>query len=620
MSSTMAKLVKLNFTPGIHRESTQYAEEGNWYDTDHVRFRDGRPENLRGYVKKSSTVLTGTARDLITWADNSTFKRASFGTEAKLYEFNGDTVFDITPIRGKTSTGDNTLAIVTIDGTNNGFSTAAGSVRVSVSASSHGAETGDFVAFTSATTIGGAIDLGNRTYQVSVLNTNSFSFDASVTASSTETGVGTATANFYLHTGTSVAIQGLGWGAGVYNAGVSSTGKRAFNEAATSSAIIFRNTQWTIDNWGEDIVACRREGRIYNWDTSQGPTTRAALISASPSVNNYVIVSPNDRHLIALGSTEFATGTFNSMLVRWSDQNNFDNFTPSISSTSGENVLADGSEIVGATRSRSAINIWTDNAMWLMQFVGPPFTFKFQQMGTNCGLIGPHAGIDYAGRSVWMGEDNFFLFDGQLQVLDCTVKKYVFDRLNRSQTDKIYAGINSEFKEIIWLYPSSGQNECDSYVIFNPDDNYWTYGSAIWTTYESQETYDNTITTGVSGTESFLFDNEPVSIFTADGEPISFFIESAYFDIDDGDELMFMDRMIPDFDINDGTVTIEIASQEFPVNSEIIKGPFDVTNTTQKVDFRARGRQAKVKVSANSAGTSWRFGSLRMAMQPDGRR
>jgi hypothetical protein len=255
-----------------------------------------------------------------------------------------------------------------------------------------------------------------------------------------------------------------------------------------------------------------------------------------------------------------------------------------------------------------------------MQFVGPPFTFKFQQMGTNCGLIGPHASIDYDGRSFWMSNDNFYSFDGQLRNLDCTVRRYIFDRLNTSQSDKIYTGINSEFKEIIWLYPSLGQNECDSYVIFNVSENNWSYGSAIWTTFDDKHTFDNTITTGVSGADSFLFDNEPVSVYTADGEAISSFIESAFFDIDDGTRLMFMDRIIPDFEINDGNITMDITSQEFPVNSAITKGPFSITKTTQKIDFRARGRQAKVKVSSDSTGTSWRYGSVRMAMQPDGRR
>jgi hypothetical protein len=621
MASSDSKLLKLNFKPGIHRESTQYAEEGSWYDVNRVRFRQGKPENLRGYVKKNATAFDGTARDLKTWSDNDTFKRASFGTEDKLYEFNGGSYYDITPIRGKSSVGDNTLAIVTIDGTNNGFYTASGSVRVSVSVSTHGAVTGDYVTFTSAVTIGGSpgILLTGGTFQVSVLSNSQFSFDASTTAAASDSHVGTATAKFLLHTGTNVAVQGLGYGAGVYNAGTSTTGERAWNEAATESDIVFRNTQWSIDNWGEDIVACRREGRIYYWDTSEGQNVRAALISASPTTTNYITVSPNDRHLIALGTTEAGTGNYQPMLVRWSDQNDYNNFTPSVSSTSGENLLTDGTEIVGAVRSRNAINVWTDNSLWLMQFVGPPFTFRFQQMGTNCGLAGPHSGIDYDGRAVWMGRDNFYAFDGQVRNLDCTVRRYIFDRLNMNQLDKIYAGVNSEFKEVIWLYPSNeGANEeCDSYVIWSPDENYWTYGTAIWTTWDDKVAFDNVLTTG---NNSYIFDNEPTGIFTGDGAALTSYIESADFDIEDGDVLMFMDRIIPDFTINDGTISVDITGQSFPTNSAVTKGPFSISKTTQKVDFRLRGRQAKIKVSCDSQGTSWRYGSVRLAIQPDGRR
>jgi len=621
MSSTSSKNVKLNFTAGIHRESTQYAEEGAWFDVDRVRFREGRPENLRGYVKKDSTAFDGTGRDLKTWSDNDTIERAMWGTEDKLYEFNGGASYDVTPIRGKASVGDNTLAIVTIDGTNNGFYTVAGSTRVSVSVSSHGAVTGDYVTFTSATTIGGSpgILLTNGTFQVSVLSNSQFSFTASTTAASSDSHVGTATAKFLLHTGNNVAIQGFGYGADIYNAGVSTTGERAWNEPADESNITFRITQWSLDNFGEDIVACRREGRIYFWDSSDTTPERATLISASPTTTNYIVVSPNDRHLVALGTNEFGTGDYQPMLVRWSDQNDYNNFTPSVSSTSGENLLADGTEIVGSARSRNAINIWTDNSLWLMQFVGPPFTFKFQQMGTNCGLIGPHAGVDYDGRSVWMGKDNFYMFDGQVRNLDCTVRKFIFDRLNQSQVDKVYAGINSEFKEVIWLYPSNeGSNEeCDSYVIWSPDENYWTYGSGKFTAWDDKVAFTNVITTG---NDSFLFDNEPKNIFTADGEALTSFIESADFDIEDGDVIMFMDRIIPDFEINDGNITMEVTGQSFPVNNAITKGPFNISKTTQKVDFRLRGRQAKIRVSCDSQGTSWRYGSIRLAIQPDGRR
>ena len=339
MTSSLSKNVKLNFTPGIRRESTQYAEEGSWYDTDRVRFREGRPENLRGYVKKISSSFDGTGRDLKTWSDNDTIERASWGTEDKLYEFDNGALYDITPIRGKSSVGDNTLAIVTIDGTNNGFYTTAGSTRVSVSVSTHGAVTGDYVTFTSATTIGGSpgILLTGGTFQVSVLSNSQFSFAASTTAGSSDSHVGTATAKFLLHTGTNVAIQGLGYGAGIYNAGTSTTGMRAWNQPASSSNITFRITQWSIDNWGEDLVACRRGGRIYYFDSSDTTPERAALISASPTATNYIVVSPNDRHLIALGTNEFGTGDYQPMLVRWSDQNDYNNFTPSVSSTSGEN-------------------------------------------------------------------------------------------------------------------------------------------------------------------------------------------------------------------------------------------------------------------------------------------
>ncbi len=630
MTSSMSKLVKLNFTPGIHRESTQYAEDGNWYDTDRVRFREGRPENLRGYSKKNTVAFDGTGRDLKTWSDNDTIERAVWGTEDKLYQYSGGTTYDITPIRGKSSVGDNTLAIVTIDGTNNGFYTVSGQTTVSVSVSGHGAVTGDYVAFTAGTIIGGTIDLTGKTFQVSVLSNSQFSFAASVTANATQNHVGDATAHFLLHTGTNVAIQGLGYGAGVYNAGTSTTGERAWNEAATKSDIIFRITQWSLDNFGEDMLSCRREGRIYSWDASDATPERAALISASPTVSNYIVVSPNDRHVIALGTTEFGTGTYQPMLVRWSDQNNPNNFTPSVSSTSGENLLADGTEIVGAVRSRNAINIWTDNSIWLMQFVGPPFIFRFQQMGTNCGLIGPHASVDYDGRSVWMGKDNFYLFDGQVRNLDCTVRKFIFDRLNQSQTDKVFAGVNSEFKEVIWLYPSNeGANEeCDSYVIWSPDDNYWTYGTATWSTWDDKVAFSNIITTGTSitwdtgerGSNNFLFDNEPRNIFTGDGQTIPSFIESADFDIEDGDVMMFMDRVIPDFDITDGNLGITLTAQSFPVNGESVKGPFIVNKGTQKIDFRLRGRQAKVRLDCDYKNTGWRYGSVRLSMQPDGKR
>lgn len=616
--STNSRLVKLNFKPGINRESTEYAEEGSWYNGDKVRFRQGRPENLRGYVKRVTTPFDGTARDIITWSDNDAYKFASFGTEKKLYEYNNDENIDITPIK-EVSVGTNVLAIVTIDGTNNGFYTVATETTIIVSVSSHGAATGDFVTFTSSTSIGGNQDLSGRTFNVSVINSNRFHFETTVAAESTQNRVGTATLKYLLPTGTNIAITNLGYGADVYNAGASVTGVRAWNQPASASNIITRNTQWSLDTFGEDIIACRRGSRIFKWDTTiESTPDRAVIISASPSVNNYILVSPNDRHVVAFGSTEFGTGTFNPMLVRWSDQNNFNNFTPSVSSTSGENILTDGTEIVGAVRSRNAVNIWTDNSIWLMTFTGPPFVFSFQQGGTNCGLIGPHAAVDFDGISIWMGKDNFYAFDGQVRNLDCTVRRYIFENFNRNAEDKVYAGINSEFKEIIWLYCSSEATEPDKYVIYNPLEKTWSFGTTTYTTYDDKDVFGNTITTDVS---SYLIDNEPPQIFTANGQPQASFIESAAFDIEDGNEMMFMDRLIPDFTLNNGNLNFSIIAQNFPVNDAVTKGPFTITPATKKVDLRARGRQAIILVSSEgTGGTEWRYGSLRLSLQEDGLR
>ncbi len=620
--STSSKLVKMDFKPGIYRESTQYAEKGAWYDVDKVRFRAGKPENIRGFETRVSSTFDGAARDLLTWADNRRLKRATFGTSKKLFEHNGDQIFDITPVSAST-----TLT--------NPFSVALSANTVTVSAASHGRTTGDFVFFTSSTTIGGNILLGTTTYAVSVINSNTFAIDVATTASAAQSSSGGGTVHFLIGTGTDNAVAGLGYGAGSFTAGVCAAGGRGWNQPTSTGASDFTSqiTQWSLDNFGEDVVANRRGSSIYLYDTDASATPlRATLVSgatnSTPTTVNSIIVSPNDRHLICLGGNAFnttasPTGTFDPMTVRWSNQEDITNWVPSLSSTSGETVLTDGTEIVGGIRSRNAINIWTDNSLWTMTFVGPPFTFGFNQLGSNCGLIAPHAAVDYDGISVWMGYDNFYVFDGQVKNLDCTVRRFIFDRLNRDQKDKIFCGINSEFKEVIWLYPSTDSEECDSYVIWSPSENYWTYGSSIFTTFADKTVFGNTITTGVTAGGNNLYNNEPAGVFTENGQPQSSFIESADFDMADGNEIMFLSRVIPDFTLNDGALTFSIKTKDFPESStarEKPQPPHTVTNSTVKIDMRARGRQGRIRVSCNAANTSWRWGSVRLAIQPDGRR
>ena len=714
-----AKLAKFDFKQGFNRETTQYAEEGKWFDGNRVRFRAERPENMRGYATKVSTAFDGSARDLIAWKDNSNKKRALFATPEKVYEHDGDRITDITPI----------TTIVTLA---NVFGTSSGSTRVCCSDGSHGRQKGDYVLFTSAAVFGSDVSLTGNVYQItSIVDTNVFTISISGNAGATSTQAGSATFNYYIATGTSVASQGVGYGASDYNAAdptsiglskISSTSGNALVTVSCASAhggvandfIVFQNTsidsvaatiggnlnltkpaaggpeftivsvngtqviisaaanasasgdvtsslnmtalvykqtggggsgrawnaeasadatdlaldiaQWSMDNWDENVLLNRRGSNIYYFITQASTSpVRATTVTTSPISVNSVIVSPNDRHVIALGANEFSptatvSGTFNPMLVRWSDQGSRTNWVPSVSSTAGEVVLTDGTRIVGGVRSKNAINIWTDNSLWLMEFAGPPFTFKFQQAGTNCGLIGPHAGIDYNGVTYWMGFDNFYANTGQVEVLDCTVRRFVFDKLNTSYYDKVYAGINSEFKEIIWLFVSNNATECDSYVIFSPDEGYCVYGDTFFTTFKDREIFGNTITTGATTTGNFLYNNEPAGVFTGDGETLTSFIESADFDVDDGNAIMFMNRIIPDFDLSTGKIKLELISKQYPESTDSITKEFDITNTTQKVDLRARGRQAKVRVSCAANNASWKWGSIRLALQGDGGR
>ena len=720
-------LSKFDFQQGFNRETTQYAEGQRWYDGNYVRFRAGRPQNMRGYETRSTTTFDGSARALITWTDSTVKSRAIFGTPDKLYEHDGDQIYDITPIQ--------TVATLT-----SCFGTASGATRVCCSDAAHGRAVGDYVYFTSTATFNNVSLSGNVYPIVSIESNNVFTISVTDAANATASSVGSATFNYYIPTGGSVAAAGVGYTAAKYNAAdptsvgiskISTTGSntlvtvscaaahngaandtvifipssvaahpvtvggnliltqssvgsvnvggpeftivsingtqiivsvntaasatenatsnlkttariypqvagsvaapyRAWDEPASASAsgLVVKIAQWSLDNWGEDIIANRSGSNIFYFDSDASVTPdRATSVTTSPVSVNSIIVSPNDRHLIALGANEYSpsatvSGTFNPMLVRWADQDDRTNWVPSISSTAGEVVLTDGTEIVGAVRSKNAINIWTDNALWLMEFAGPPFTFRFQQAGTNCGLLSTHSGVDYNGVTYWMGYNNFYRFTGQVEVLPCTVRRYIFDDINTSYYDKIYAGINSEFREIIWLYCSSGQTECDKYVIFNPEDNYWVYGEMIFTTFADKEVFGNTITTGVTASGNNIYNNEPPEVFTGSGSTLTSYVESGYFDVADGNALMFMDRVIPDFDLSGGKIKMEITTKQYPEQPDVdaIKKEFDITDTTQKVDFRARGRQAKVRVSCGSNNASWRWGSIRLGLQGDGGR
>jgi len=615
MASTDTKFYPLNFLPGFHRESTKYSEEGKWYDGNRVRFREGKPENIRGYQKFSNDVISGIPRDLITWADNDTRKYNAFGTNTQLYVTQNDIRYDVTPITTAVSVANN-------------FDTTLNSTNVRVSVSfSHGRATDDRVIFEGVDAFSGTSVNGLRVI-TSVSGTGVFYVSAANSATSTASNVGgtNGTISFLLKNQESDAIQGLGYGAGVYNAGaVSITGVRAWNEEAASSNITFQSAQWTLDTFGEDLLAQRRGGGLYVVDIDASVVPVRAVATSAP-IGNTFTVSPNDRHIVCYGTQTSAQDTISPMYIRWSDQNNYNEWTPSATNTAGDVFLTEGSRIVGVHRSRNAINIWTDRAMYVQEFVGTPFIFRFTQTGSNCGLIAPHAAQDVDGVSYWMGDNNFYMYDGRVQTMECPIRRHLFDSFNMTNKDKVYAGINSEFKEIIWLYPLEGSSEPNGYIIYNYQEQTWVYGKlfedGIVTTFADRNVFDSTLTTGyVSAADNvYLFDNEPSGVYTGDDQPLSSFLESSTFDLEEGKQLMFADKIIPDYSFSTGeNIEFYITTRDYPAGQDVEKGPFIIDQNTNKVNFRARGRQATVKVSATNSGF-WRWGSLRIAMQPDGER
>ena len=612
----MAELKTFKLAPGFHRESTQYAEEGKWFDGNRVRFREGKPENMRGYeTRAEGATFDGSARALLAWKPADNISTAIFGTPEKLYIHEGDELYDVTPITEK--------ATLT-----NCFGTSSGSTRVCCSDAAHGRAVGDYVLFTSSAAFNNVSLQGNTYEIVSIESANVFAITVTNAANATGSDVGSATFNYYIPTGNSVAAAGLGYSAARYQATVCASQTRAWNQPASASAsgLFLDISQWSFDNWGDDVVANRKGGGLFYYDSDASTEpTRATSVTTSPVSTNSIIVSPNDRHLICLGTNRFeatatVSGAFDPMLVRWSDQDDRNEWNPTAATDAGEVVLTDGTRIVGAVRARNAINIWTDNALWLMQFVGGNFVFKFQQVGTNCGLIGQHAAIDYNGTTYWMGYDNFYVHAGAVQILDCTVRRFIFDDLNTSYYDKVYCGINSEFREIIWLYVSNGNTECNKYVIYNPEEKYWVYGDMIFTTFTDRSVFGNTITTGVTVAGNNIYDNEPPSVFTGSGETLSSFVESGDFDINDGNQVMFMNKIVPDYDLSGGQIKFKIITKKYPESTEETEKEFNIFDNTEKINIRARGRQAKIRVSCGSNNASWRWGSVRIALQGDGER
>ncbi len=616
-------LSKIVFKPGIYREGTEYDNTGGWFDVNLVRFRKGRPEKFGGWSKDSSNSFLGTARALHAWNSLGGTKYLGVGTTWKYYIREGDSYSDVTPIRKTTHNGVN-------------FSATNGSSTITATDNGHGSVINDFVTFSGAVSLGGLITATvlNQEYQITSVTANTYTFVAKdtdgneVIANSSDSGDGGNHVNgvYQVNVGLDVYITGTGWSSGTWGEGTfgSTTALSATNQLRL----------WTHDHFGENLIINPRAGGIYRWVENDGLTTRAVNLSTVaganlvPTVGLQVITSEKDRHLIVLGSDPISdgarTGTIDPMLISFSDQENDLEFQPLITNTAGDLRLSSGSSIIGATKSRQEILIWTDTALYSMQFVGPPFTFAVNLINEGTGLIGPKAVITSAQSIYWMSSTNFYAYTGSVQKIPCSVHNYVYSDINLSQSFKIHAFTITEKSEVGWFYCSGSATEIDRYVIYNYEDNVWYYGQL-----ERHAWLDSGIENYPRATyNGYLFEQEDG--FNDDGNPMTnVFIESSDFEVGEGEQFAYIQRMFPDLKFlsnsEAGTVNLVIKTRNNPGESLSTSSTSSVGSSTGQVSLRARSRQAVFRVESDddsdgNDNVGWRLGATRLDIKPDGRR
>ena len=628
-------LSKLNFKPGINKEETDYSNEGGWVDGDKIRFRKGRVEKIGGWEKLSSDTLIGSARALHSWISLGGNKFLGIGTTNKYYIEEGGTYNDVTPVR-KTSTNSIT------------FGATDGSSTITVTDSSHGAVNGDFVTFSSAVSLGGnitatvlnqeyQIDLvtGTNTYQITAKDTSG----ATVTANSSDSGNGgSATDGVYLlNSGLDVYVPSTGWGVGTWGAGAWG--------AATTLSDVNNLRLWTHDNYGEDLIINPRGGGIFRWVENDGLSTRAVELATTSGANLVptkalqVITSETDRHLIVLGADPISgssrTGTIDPMLVAFSDQENPLQFEPLSTNTAGSLRLSSGSSIVGGIKARQEVLIFTDTSLYSMNFIGPPLTFAINLINEGAGLIGPKAAANSPKGVFYMSKKGFYFYNGSVQKIPCSVQDHVFSDLDETQAFKCFAGLNEEFSEVWFFYPSVTDNETEisRYVIYNYEENSWSIGTLERYSWLAAGVLDKPLAAGEESTTKRIYEHEKG--FNDDESAMDgVFVESADIDITDGDRFVFLKRILPDilFVNETGTsqnpaINVVVKRRDFNNQTLSTDSTTQITSSSTFGSLRSRARQFVLRFESDDDNTDsdrknykWRLGSTRVDIQPSGRR
>jgi len=651
-------LIEYRFAPGIDKQSSDSGAENRWIDSDNVRFRYGQPEKVGGWSSLVTDTIVGVARAMHAFTDLAGNRYVAIGTDKFLLLYFEGQLYDITPLK-------TTLTSATI-------ATTSGSPTCTITKSTHGLAVGDIVQLDSVTLPGGtgfsASDFEDKNFQVITVPTSStFTITQSSNASGTVSTGGSLSIKPYEPVGPRAQSYGYGWG-------IAGWGDGNWGEAATASEVSLEPGLWSLDNFGQVLIATIANGKTFTWnggaasalDNRASTTTSGFETNNNPTATRLTLISPTTRHLIHLATetTIGTTTTQDDMFIRFSDQEGINTYAPSAINTAGTQRLQDGTKIIGALKAKESILIWTDNALYTMKFIGAPFTFGFEQVGTNCGLIGKNAAIEIDGVAFWMSPKGFFAFDGTVKSLPCSVEDHVFENIDTTKGQQISAGLNNLFTEVVWYYPSSGSEYNDKYVIYNYGESTLTkVPGGVWYTGTEARTswvdatiypkpfatkYDSTsdgtfpVIVGQDGLgQTTLFEHE---VGTDQVNPngttttVTSFIQSYDIDLESrmrrtaqggvasgavaGEFFLALRRFVPDFKTLAGNCKVSLGVKRYPQDSQVTTAlsPFTVTSSTLKKDTRARGRFLNIKIENDAASESWRFGTLKLDLQQDGRR
>lgn len=618
------------FASGIDKENTRYANEGRWWGMDKMRFRSGTPEKIGGWQKATTTPFLGACRALFNWMDLDGDDIMALGTNIKLYGERGQTLFDITPAT-KTYTHSSTPS------SDNCIETTLGSTTVRIDAVAHGSQIGSYIVLSGVVgPVGGipASELNGEHIVTDIPSADYFYIVVPTAATSSTTGGGTSIKlEVLLENGVEYASGGTGWGAGAW-------GRGGWGSGTTIAA--YTNVQlrlWSFDNFGENLLANVRGGQIYYWRPAFGYSSGNRAISLTelpgssdvPLFSNYV-VSTDERHVVAFGTNAIGDTEQDPLLIRWCDQEDPAMWTPTATNTAGDIRVPMGSEIIAARQTRQEVLVWTDTSLHSFQYIGAPYTFSLQTLSDNTSLISPNAQISVNNVTYWMGYDKFYAYSGRVETLPCSLRRYVYSDLNRAQALQIQVGLNEQFGEIMWFYCSALSNNIDKYVVYNYLENIWYYGTinrTVWLDTHLRGAPFACSNDGYMYQQEFGCDDGSTNPPSA----IPAWIESADFDIDDGDKFSFVKRIIPDITFENSTsstpsVLYTLMARNFPgsgIQQENTKyvgrsSSAPVDQFTNQIWIRVRGRQAVLRVESTDVGVMWQLGANRLDIRPDGRK